>query len=82
MIAPDLLAILCCPETRQPLALADVALLDRINAHLAAPEPLLNRGGDRVLEPLSAALVRQDNALLYPIRDDIPILLVEEAIFL
>jgi uncharacterized protein YbaR (Trm112 family) len=33
-----------------------------------------------VTEPVDGGLVRSDGRFLYPIRDDIPIMLVEEAI--
>ena len=84
MIYASLLAILCCPENHQPLALADPEMLARLNARIAAPgaSPLTNRGGEPVREPLSGGLVRLDRTLLYPVRDGLPILLVEEAISL
>jgi uncharacterized protein YbaR (Trm112 family) len=84
MIADDLLAILCCPETHQPLSPAGPEILAGVNARISAagPDPLRNRGGEPVGEPVTEALVRLDRTLLYPIRDGIPILLVEEAIFL
>lgn len=81
MIVPDLLAILCCPETRQPLALAEPEILAQVNARVAA-HTLTNRAGEAVLVPLSAGLVRLDRTLLYPVREDLPILLVDEGIFL
>ena len=85
MIAADLLAILCCPETRQPLSAAGPEVLARLNARLAAAagEPALaNRGGEPVRQPLVEGLVRLDQTLLYPVRAGIAILLVEEGIFL
>jgi len=79
MITPDLLAILCCPETHQPLTLADAALLEHLNGQIAG-ETLLNRGGQIVREKLDAGLVRSDKQYLYPVRREIPIMLVDEAI--
>ena len=79
MIAPDLLEILRCPETRQTLTLADPAMLAACNERIAAGQ-VRNAAGEPVREPLIAALVRADGQRLYPIRDEIPILLVEEGI--
>jgi uncharacterized protein YbaR (Trm112 family) len=81
MIDRELLDILVCPETKQPVRLADSELVARINASIAAGG-VSNRGGDSVSEAISGGLVRQDGKLLYPIRDDIPIMLIDEAIFL
>jgi uncharacterized protein YbaR (Trm112 family) len=79
MIALDLLEILRCPETRQRLALADPATLEACNARIAAGE-VQNLAGQTVADPLPGALVRADGQRLYPIRGEIPILLVEEGI--
>ncbi|HUJ74771.1 MAG TPA: Trm112 family protein [bacterium] len=79
MIDPQLLDILVCPETKEPVQLAGAELLARINRAIAAGK-LVNRAGEKVGEPLDGGLVRQDGKLLYPIREDIPIMLVEEAI--
>jgi uncharacterized protein YbaR (Trm112 family) len=74
-----LLDILVCPETKQPLQVADAALLERVNASLAKGS-LTNRGGKPIAKPLEAGLVREDGAVLYPVRDDIPIMLIDESI--
>lgn len=79
MITKELLSILVCPENRTPLALADEALLDELNQAIAARR-LTNNGGESVTENLSAALVREDRTIVYPIVDRIPILLVEAGI--
>lgn len=75
----EFLDILVCPETKRTVSLADAALLDRLNAHVR-DGTLKNRAEQVVTEPLETALVREDLAVCYAIRDDIPIMLIEEAI--
>jgi uncharacterized protein len=75
----ELLAILRCPETRQALALADAALLARLNAQLAAGA-LRNAAGRQITAQLEAGLVRADGRAFYPMRNGVPMLLVDEAI--
>jgi len=75
----ELLEILVCPETRQPVRPAEPALLERLNARIRAGE-LRNRGGEAVTTPLEEGLVREDGKILYPVDDGIPVMLVEESI--
>ena len=79
MIDDELLEILACPETKEPVHLADEKLIEQVNGVIAAGK-LKNRGGEPVTEPVDGGLVRQDEKFLYPIRDEIPIMLIEEAI--
>lgn len=79
MVDAELLEILVCPETKQSLRPADGPLLERLNEAVARGS-LRNRGGEAVDEPLDAGLVREDGQVLYPVRDDIPIMLLDEAI--
>jgi len=81
MIDEETLAILRCPEGRMPLRVADKDLLDRVNAAIADGK-VVNRGGQAVSQPINGGLVREDGAVLYPIVDEIPVLLVEEAVAL
>lgn len=76
---PFLLEILVCPETKANVALAPPAVLEQINAAIKKGG-LHNRGGARVTEPLEAALLRQDNEVAYPVRGDLPLMLVDEQI--
>jgi uncharacterized protein YbaR (Trm112 family) len=79
VIDKDLLQILACPETHQGLAEAGPDLLKRINGEISGGRAK-NRSGAQVKDALEAALVRQDGKILYPIRDGIPVLLIDEGI--
>jgi uncharacterized protein len=79
MLNPELLKILVCPETKQALKPADAGLLARLN-EAAGEGHLRNRGGERVREGLKEGLVREDGRVLYPVREGIPVMLLEEAI--
>ena len=77
----ELLDILVCPETKQSLREVDAGLLARVNAVIEAGS-VANRGGDAVRQPLETALVRDDGSVLYPVRDGIPVMLLDEAILI
>ncbi len=79
MIDQELLAILACPEDKTPVHLADQELIDQLNSRIESGE-LSNRSGKKVEKKLDGGLVREDGAYLYPIEDDIPIMLIDEAI--
>ena len=81
MIDPELLKIVCCPETHEPVAVADPTLLEQLNQAIVSGQ-LQNRAGRPVKERLTEALVRLDGKLVYPVRNGIPVLLVDEGIFL
>lgn len=79
MVHPELLKILVCPENKTPVVLASDDLVAKINGAVEA-KTLKNRGGTLVDAKIDGGLVREDKAYLYPIRDDIPIMLIDEAI--
>jgi uncharacterized protein YbaR (Trm112 family) len=79
VIDAELLKILCCPETHQEVRVAEAALIERLNRQIAA-SGLKNRAGQLVAEKLDGGLLRTDGKFLYPIRQDIPVMLVDEAI--
>lgn len=79
MVNPELLDILVCPENKTPVKLVDDAGLAKINS-LIESGTLKNRGGEAVKEKVDGALLREDGKFAYLIRDDIPIMLIDEAI--
>ena len=79
MIAEDLLAILCCPETKQGIRLLEPNLVEKLNQRIAKGE-LKTKGGLSVTEKIDGGLLRNDETVVYPIRDQIPIMLIEEGI--
>lgn len=80
-IAPDLLAILCCPETKQEVCLLESAIVERLNQRISRGE-LKTKGGRPVTEKIDGGLLRKDKTVAYPIRDQIPIMLIEEGILI
>ncbi|MGB7569369.1 MAG: Trm112 family protein [Chitinivibrionales bacterium] len=79
MVAKDLLDILCCPETKQELTLIEGEIIEKINQKIQAGA-LKNRGGEYLKEKIDFGLLREDRKYIYPIREDIPIMLIDEAI--
>jgi uncharacterized protein YbaR (Trm112 family) len=79
VIDKDLLKILACPETHQPLTEAGADVLDAVNERVASGQAV-NKSGEAIADKLEAALVREDGKVAYPIRDGIPVLLIDEGI--
>ncbi|MBP8117267.1 MAG: hypothetical protein KAY09_05985 [Nitrospira sp.] len=75
----DLLAILCCPETKQAVTLADDQLIQKVNGAIERGT-LKNKAQKPVTEKLDGGLIRSDNKILYPVREDIPVMLIDEGI--
>jgi uncharacterized protein YbaR (Trm112 family) len=75
----DLLAILCCPETKQPVALADDVVIQKVNSAIERGV-LKNKGERPVTEKIDGGLIRSDRQILYPVREDIPVMLIDEGI--
>ena len=82
MINEELLNIIVCPETKQDLVIAESDIVDKINTLIENGE-LLNRSKQKVTEKIDGGLIQKDDRkYLYPIRDEIPILLIDESIAL
>lgn len=79
MIDEELRKLLVCPENQTALHLADEGLIARVNEAIDQGR-LNNRGGQTVTEHISAGLIREDGLLLYAVVDDIPVMIIDEAI--
>ncbi len=78
-VSPELLEILVCPDTKQPVKVASAEVLEKLARQIEAGG-LRNRGGQVIEKPINEALVREDGKVLYPIDDGIPVMLIEESI--
>lgn len=56
-------------------------MVARVNAAISAGS-LRNRAGEVVRDPVDGGLVRQDGNVLYPVREGIPIMLIDESLAL
>lgn len=74
-----LLDLLCCPTSRQPLALLSAAELEAINRAIAQGG-VRRADGSSQAEPLAAGLVTRDRKTIYRLDDGIPVLLADEAL--
>ena len=77
MISRELLEILVCPETKEPLELAQPEEVKQVNT-LIREGKLKNRGGSLLSDEISGLLRRADG-VSYPIRGEVPIMLVDES---
>ena len=74
-----LLDILCCPASKQPLALLNKAELKALNEAVAAGG-LKRVDGSLQASPLKEGLITRDHQTVYRIEDGIPVLLSDEGI--
>ena len=78
-VDPELVEILVCPDTKLNVDLAPAETVEKIN--LAIKENIvLNVDGQSIKELLQDGLLREDDKIIYPVRDCIPVMLVGEGI--
>jgi uncharacterized protein YbaR (Trm112 family) len=74
-----LLEILCCPVSKTPLTRLATNRLKTLNKAISAGSIQYVRG-ELVEQPLREALITEDSKVIYPVIDEIPILLEERGI--
>ncbi len=74
-----LLEILCCPVSRTPLTRLSLERLERLNRDIAAGA-VRHVNNEPVTEPMDEALITEDDKVIYPVTDGIPVLLEDQGI--
>ena len=74
-----LLEILCCPVSKTPLTILRQEKLDKLNTAINNRD-VLTVDGEKVTDPIQEGLITEDGKVIYPVRDDIPVLLEEKGI--
>ena len=75
----ELLDILVCPETKEKVILASEDLMKSLN-HAIKIGKVVNEKGELVTTILQFGLLRKDGKKIYPVRNLIPLMTVEERI--
>ncbi|AFM12939.1 Trm112 family protein [Turneriella parva] len=78
-MTPELLEILVCPRSKKKLQLADTATLDRVNSLIKSAK-CRDIAGTPVNEPVSEGLWQKETGIFYFVRNDIPVLIYENAV--
>ncbi len=79
MINKEFMNFLVCPLTKQTLSIAEDSLASKINQAIEN-KLLKNNSGEIILEKVDTLLIREDKKLAYIVRNNIPQMVVEEAI--
>jgi uncharacterized protein YbaR (Trm112 family) len=74
-----LLEILCCPVSKTPLTILGTEKLDQLNRAIESGNALFV-DNTKVTDKLQEGLITEDGKVIYPVQDDIPILLEEKGI--
>ena len=74
-----LLDILCCPASKQPVAMLSSAQIAAINRGIDQRQ-VRSVDGATVDKPLSAGLLTRDGRMVYRIDDGIPVMLADQGL--
>lgn len=76
---PQFLQILRCPKTRKPLRMASDSELSELNRRIEQKQ-VVDASGRAREERVAEGLVPEGEAVLYPVEEGIPILLIDDAL--
>ena len=79
MLDPEFVKILVCPDNRTPVRIASEQEITNLNQKIEEGS-LQNISGRQVNDKLDGGMIREAGDRLYPLRKNIPVMLVEEAI--
>ncbi len=79
MMNPEFLNMLCCPITKSGLKLLEETQLALVNQQIAQGQ-VKTHSGETLTAPLMAALITENNAFLYKIDQNIPVMLPDQSI--
>ena len=79
MIDKKLLEILRCPQDNSRLSQADDQLVTQVN-HAIDSNDVVTVGGHKLEKHIDGGLIRDAGDLMYPVFDQIPVMLPDEAI--
>ena len=79
MLDPEFVKILVCPDNRTSVRIASEQEITNLNQKIEEGS-LQNIGGRKVNDKLDGGMIREAGDRLYPVRKNIPVMLVEEAI--
>ena len=79
MIDKQLLKFLRCPQDKSKLTPAEDELVLQVNRAIDAKQ-ITTVGGHKLENPIEAGLIRDAGDLMYPVYDQIPVMLPDEAI--
>jgi uncharacterized protein YbaR (Trm112 family) len=78
---PGLITLIRCPVTKSTLAPASTSIIEKLNKQIEA-RAVVNQIGQTVDLNLDGGFINENRSLLFPIRDEIVILSVDQAICL
>jgi len=78
-ISQELLELLCCPITKKPMKILDADKIKVVNEAIKTGK-IVNAEGQAVSETITEAIISIDNATIYRVDDDIPVMLVGSGI--